>query len=104
MFGHTAPVTCLQFDEIHIITGSLDKSIRVRSARYLLGDVFMADRGGKVWDVRTGGTLETLKYDHGVTAVQFDSRKIVAAAGENAVKVNSVPPSFPPVRLLISLD
>jgi division protein 1 len=30
LLGHTAPVTCLQFDEIHIVTGSLDKCIRVR--------------------------------------------------------------------------
>jgi WD40 repeat protein len=27
--GHTGPVTCLQFDEMNIITGSLDKTIRV---------------------------------------------------------------------------
>jgi hypothetical protein len=30
LLGHTAPVTCLQFDEIHVVTGSLDKCIRVR--------------------------------------------------------------------------
>lgn len=29
LLGHTAPVTCLQFDELHIISGSLDKTIRV---------------------------------------------------------------------------
>jgi hypothetical protein len=29
LFGHTGPVTCLQFDEMHIVSGSLDKSIRV---------------------------------------------------------------------------
>ena len=28
--GHTAPVTCLQFDELHIVSGSLDKTVRVR--------------------------------------------------------------------------
>ncbi|KAH7930577.1 Trp-Asp repeat-containing protein [Leucogyrophana mollusca] len=68
LLGHTGPVTCLQFDEIHIASGSLDKSIRI-------------------WDVRSGGTFETLKYDHAVTALQFDSRKVVAAAGENGVKI-----------------
>jgi division protein 1 len=31
LLGHTAPVTCVQFDENHIISGSLDKSIRVRA-------------------------------------------------------------------------
>ena len=29
LVGHTAPVTCLQFDEQYIVTGSLDKTIRV---------------------------------------------------------------------------
>jgi WD40 repeat protein len=29
LMGHTGPVTCLQFDEMHIASGSLDKSIRV---------------------------------------------------------------------------
>jgi len=68
LMGHTAPVTCLQFDQIHIISGSLDKSIRI-------------------WDVRTGGVFETLKYDHPVTGLQFDSRKIVTATGENGLKI-----------------
>lgn len=34
-----------------------------------------------------GGIFETIHYDHAVTALQFDSRKIIAAAGENGVKV-----------------
>lgn len=42
----------------------------------------------KIWDVRTGGTFETLKYDHAVTALQFDTRKVIAATGENSVKVD----------------
>jgi len=29
LVGHTGPVTCLQFDGTHIVTGSLDRSIRV---------------------------------------------------------------------------
>ncbi|PFH54710.1 hypothetical protein AMATHDRAFT_72470 [Amanita thiersii Skay4041] len=68
LLGHTGPITCVQFDEIHILSGSLDKTIRV-------------------WDLRSGGTFETIKYDHAVTALQFDSRKVVAAAGENGIKV-----------------
>ncbi|KAH9075679.1 WD40-repeat-containing domain protein [Lactarius deliciosus] len=68
LLGHTGPVTCLQFDEIHVVSGSLDKSVRI-------------------WDLRTGGIFETVKYDHGVTALQFDSRKIISAAGENGVKI-----------------
>lgn len=30
LVGHTAPITCLQFDDVHLVTGSLDRSIRVR--------------------------------------------------------------------------
>ncbi|KAJ7102446.1 WD40-repeat-containing domain protein [Mycena belliarum] len=68
LLGHSAPVTCLQFDEIHIASGSLDKSIRI-------------------WDLRMGGIFETLQYDHAVTGLQFDSRKIIAATGENGIKI-----------------
>lgn len=68
LVGHTGPVTCLQFDEQNIITGSLDKTIRI-------------------WDLRTGLPAETLSFDFPVTALQFDSRKIVACAGENGWKV-----------------
>ncbi|EST09516.1 WD40 repeat [Kalmanozyma brasiliensis GHG001] len=68
LLGHTAPVTCLQFDEHHIISGSLDKSIRI-------------------WDLRMGSISDTIRYDHPVTALQFDSRKILAATGENEVKI-----------------
>ena len=41
----------------------------------------------QIWDLRTGGIFDTLKYDHAVTALQFDTRKIVAATGENGIKV-----------------
>lgn len=94
LLGHTAPVTCLQFDELHIVSGSLDKSIRVRlvMVRVLRAccDPFIAVCE-QIWDVRTGGIFETLKYDHAVTALQFDTRKIVAATGENGVKVRFFP-------------
>jgi mitochondrial division protein 1 len=30
LVGHTGPITCLQFDDVHMVTGSLDRSIRVR--------------------------------------------------------------------------
>jgi len=29
LVGHTGPVTCLQFDDTHLVTGSVDRSIRV---------------------------------------------------------------------------
>ncbi|KAG9008007.1 Mitochondrial fission protein [Tulasnella sp. JGI-2019a] len=68
LVGHTAPVTCLQFDEMQVVSGSLDKSLRI-------------------WDLRTGNTSETIKYDYPVTDLQFDTRKIVACCGENGVKI-----------------
>src|SRR6202041_2689747 len=32
LVGHTGPITCLQFDDVHLVTGSLDRSIRVCSS------------------------------------------------------------------------
>lgn len=29
LLGHTGPITCLQFDEIQIASGSLDKTLKV---------------------------------------------------------------------------
>lgn len=37
LVGHTGPVTCLQFDDVHLVTGSLDRSIRV-SRHFQPGD------------------------------------------------------------------
>ena len=34
LVGHTGPVTCLQFDDVHLVTGSLDRSIRVSSTMH----------------------------------------------------------------------
>ena len=36
LLGHTGPVTCLQFDEIHIASGSLDKTLRVSILFYFI--------------------------------------------------------------------
>ncbi|AAW46166.1 hypothetical protein CNBK1470 [Cryptococcus deneoformans B-3501A] len=68
LIGHTAPVTCLQFDEQYIVTGSLDRTVRI-------------------WDLRMGSVSEVHKYEYPVTALQFDSRKVVACTGENGVEV-----------------
>lgn len=35
LVGHTGAVTCLQFDDVHLVTGSLDRSIRVSSLRWV---------------------------------------------------------------------
>ncbi|RFU32089.1 hypothetical protein B7463_g4276, partial [Scytalidium lignicola] len=68
LVGHTGPVTCLQFDDVHLVTGSLDRSIRI-------------------WDLRTGAIYDAYAYDAPITSMMFDSRRIVAAAGENVAKV-----------------
>jgi division protein 1 len=86
LLGHTGPVTCLQFDEIHVVSGSLDKSIRVRWFAPMKNGIKICWK--QIWDLRTGGIFETIKYDHGVTAFQFDSRKVISAAGENGVKAS----------------
>lgn len=36
LVGHTGAVTCLQFDDVHLVTGSLDRSIRVSGWIYAL--------------------------------------------------------------------
>ncbi|KAK2810945.1 Mitochondrial fission protein [Emmonsiellopsis sp. PD_5] len=68
LVGHTGPVTCLQFDDVHLVTGSMDRSIRI-------------------WDLRTGSIFDAYAYDHPVTSMMFDTRRIVSAAGEDVVKV-----------------
>lgn len=89
LLGHTGPITCLQFDEMHIVSGSLDKSIRVSidNSNSLILYTSLMFPPFEIWDVRSGGVYETLEYDHGVTALQFDTRKVVTATGENGIKV-----------------
>lgn len=36
LVGHTGAVTCLQFDDVHLVTGSLDRSIRVSDSFFFL--------------------------------------------------------------------
>ncbi|WFD30013.1 [histone H3]-dimethyl-L-lysine(36) demethylase [Malassezia sp. CBS 17886] len=68
LVGHTAPITCLQFDEAHLVSGSLDKTVRL-------------------WDLRMGAVVDTIRYEYPVTALQFDTRKIAVAAGARAVDI-----------------
>lgn len=86
LLGHTGPVTCLQFDEIHIASGSLDKTLKVGLATavslHALWLIML-----QIWDLRMGGIFDTIQFDHAVTGLQFDTRKIIAATGENGVKV-----------------
>merc|ERR1712230_291009 len=68
LVGHTGPVTCLQFNETHLVTASVDRSVRT-------------------WDLRTGTIFDAYGYDSPITSMMFDARHIVCAAGEDVVKV-----------------
>jgi len=68
LLGHTGPVTALQFDDTYLVTGSMDRSIRI-------------------WDLRTGSISDAFAYEHPITSMQFDLRRIVSAAGENVAKI-----------------
>jgi len=59
-------------------------------------------RSSQIWDLRTGQISDTIKYDYPITALQFDNRKIVSAAGENGVKVSPSVASIPSLLRLIS--
>lgn len=52
LVGHTGPVTCLQFDDVHLVTGSLDRSIRVSQTPQVNADVLtnhLLDLGSSNW-------------------------------------------------------
>lgn len=49
-----------------------------------------------------GSIVDTLKYEFPVTALQFDSRKVIACTGENGVEVRR--PLFQLVKMLILLS
>jgi hypothetical protein len=41
----------------------------------------------QIWDLRTGAIFDAYAYTSAITSMQFDARRIVAAAGEPVVKV-----------------
>jgi division protein 1 len=41
----------------------------------------------QIWDLRTGAIYDAYAYDHPITSMMFDARRIVCAAGEDVVKV-----------------
>jgi division protein 1 len=91
LVGHTGPVTCLQFDDVHLVTGSLDRSIRVGTCVFssfpsaLLTEMLTSHI--QIWDLRTGSIYDAYAYDNPITSMMFDTRRIVCAAGEDVVKV-----------------
>jgi division protein 1 len=87
LVGHTGPITALQFDDVYLVTGSQDRSIRVSFP----DSITIADRSTnmslQIWDLRTGGIHDAFAYDQPVTSMMFDARRIVSATGEDVVKV-----------------
>jgi division protein 1 len=41
----------------------------------------------QIWDLRTGSIYDAYAYDHPITSMSFDARRIVCAASESVVKV-----------------
>ncbi|XP_023321127.1 F-box/WD repeat-containing protein 7 [Eurytemora carolleeae] len=114
--GHKDAVTCLTIDssEVKIITGSLDRTIKVWSIssldclrtldwmsseghtgviRCLQADEWRIisaadDKTIKVWDLNTGRRLVTLKsHSDGVTCLQFNDFYIVSGSYDKTVKL-----------------
>jgi division protein 1 len=47
----------------------------------------MVSDQGQIWDLRTGSIFDAFGYEHPITGMMFDARRIAAAAGEDVVKV-----------------
>jgi len=85
LIGHTGPITALQFDDVHLVTGSADRSIRVSLAScpfHITHPDYL-----QIWDLRTGSIYDAFAYESPITSMMFDTRRISAAAGESVVKV-----------------
>lgn len=71
--GHTLPITSLHFTDTHLITGSLDRSVRI-------------------WDLRNGKIVEGYLGNsaNGIMDVQWDNAKVLIAGGESTITVNLI--------------
>ena len=67
--GHANGVTCLQFDDRILATGSYDSTI-------------------KIWDIHTGEELRTLRgHDSSIRALKFDDTKLISGSLDRTLKV-----------------
>ncbi|KAI2642738.1 quinon protein alcohol dehydrogenase-like superfamily [Xylaria nigripes] len=67
--GHTNGVTCLQFDDNMLATGSYDATI-------------------KIWNMERGEVVRTLQgHTMGIRALQFDDRMLVSGSLDGTVKI-----------------
>lgn len=67
--GHDNGVTCLQFDDNVLATGSYDTTI-------------------KIWNVQTAEVIRTLRgHTSGVRALQFDGSKLISGSLDKTIKI-----------------
>ncbi|KAH6668788.1 WD40-repeat-containing domain protein [Halenospora varia] len=67
--GHTNGVTCLQFDDNVLATGSYDCTIRI-------------------WNIETGECIRTLRgHTSGLRSLQFDDTKLISGSLDHTVRV-----------------
>jgi F-box/WD-40 domain protein MET30 len=67
--GHENGVTCLQFDDTIMATGSYDTTI-------------------KIWNIETGKVLRTLRGHTGaIRALQFDDSKLISGSFDKTIKI-----------------
>lgn len=101
-----------QFDGVHVVSGSLDTSIRVwevetgacrhtlmghqslTSGMELRNNILVsgnADSTVKVWDIVSGHCLQTLsgpnKHQSAVTCLQFNSHFVITSSDDGTVKL-----------------
>ena len=67
--GHSNGVTCLQFWDNILATGSYDSTI-------------------KIWDIETGQEIRTLVgHTSGIRALQFDEKKLISGSLDHTIKI-----------------
>ncbi|KAK1766766.1 WD repeat domain-containing protein [Phialemonium atrogriseum] len=67
--GHTNGVTCLQFEDNILASGSYDMTI-------------------KIWDIDTGKEVRTLEgHTAGIQALQFDEGKLISGSLDKTIKI-----------------
>lgn len=69
--SHQGNVTCVQLDELKIVSGSTDKTL-------------------KVWDLRTGECMNTISVGSPVTSLMFDEKRLIVAAEKTAMVCDCV--------------
>lgn len=117
-----------QFDGVHVVSGSLDTSIRVwevetgacrhtlmghqslTSGMELRNNILVsgnADSTVKVWDIVSGHCLQTLsgpnKHQSAVTCLQFNSHFVITSSDDGTVKLWDVKTGVYIVRVIIEI-